>query len=158
MNTKIVKIENLVEIIKNLKSEGKTIVTTNGTYDIIHAGHIFSLQESKSLGDVLIVGLNSDSSVKKYKSIKRPIISEIYRAEVIAALECVDYVFIFDEINPITFINLLKPDIHTNSSDYGNNCIEKDAVISNGGKLHLLKKYNGISTTEIVNKIIQIYK
>jgi bifunctional ADP-heptose synthase (sugar kinase/adenylyltransferase) len=75
----------------------------------------------------------------------------------VAGLACVDFVFLFDEVNPIEFINKLKPDVHTNSIDYGENPIEKNAITSNGGELHLLKKYEGISTTAIIDKILQIY-
>jgi rfaE bifunctional protein nucleotidyltransferase chain/domain len=158
MKKKIYTLEKLLPQIVKLKNRGKVIVTTNGSFDLIHYGHIFSLKESKKQGDILIVGINSDNSVKKYKSDKRPIITEKYRAKVIASIEYVDYVFIFNETNPIDFIEKIKPNIHTNSIEYGENCIEKDAVIKNGGKLYLLKKYKSISTTKIINKILNIYK
>lgn len=150
---KIQKLEYIVEKVKKLKRQGKKIVTTNGSFDIMHVGHVRSLQESKQQGDILIVGVNSDSSVRAYKSKDRPIIPEDQRAEMLAALECVDYVFIFQETDPIKFINAIKPDTHTNSSDYGQDCIEAEAVRENGGKLYLLKKYDGISSTNIMKKI-----
>lgn len=169
------KIKSLTEIAtlcEHLRTEGKSIVTTNGSYDIVHAGHVRSLEESRAQGDILIVGINSDASVKAYKSPLRPIIHEQYRAEMIAAFQCVDFVFLFDELNPIAFINILKPDVHTNGIEYGENCIERDAVLSNGGKLYLLKDRPplipataltekspvGISTSAIVQKIISVYK
>lgn len=154
---KIKRLGEIIEIREQAKKDGKVVITTNGSYDIIHAGHIRSLEESKQQGDILIVGLNSDSSVKQYKSADRPIIPEQFRAEMVAGLECVDYVFIFDELNPIEFIKKIKPDIHTNSADYGQDCIEAPAVVENGGRLYLLKKYSGISTTEIINKVLSVY-
>lgn len=154
---KIKTFAEIVAIREQAKKEGKTIVTTNGSYDILHAGHVESLEESKSQGDILIVGINSDSSVKQYKSPDRPIIPEQYRAIMVAGLACVDYVFIFSELNPIAFLEKLKPDVHTNSVDYGEDCIEKDAVLAGGGRLHLLKKYEGISTSAIIEKVLGIY-
>ncbi len=147
----------LVRIREAARAEGKIVVTTNGSYDIVHAGHVRSLEESRAQGDILIVGVNSDASVKAYKSPDRPIIPQTYRAEMLAALACVDYVFIFDELNPIAFIHELAPDVHTNSIDYGENCIERDAVLEHGGRLHLLKKYEGISTTAIIEKILSVF-
>jgi len=137
--------------------EGKSVVTTNGSYDILHAGHIKSLEESKAQGDVLIVGINSDHSVRQYKSPDRPIVPEGDRALIVAALACVDHVFVFDELDPIEFITQLKPDVHTNSSDYGQDCVEAPAVRAGGGRLHLLKKYDGLSTSEVIEKILSVY-
>lgn len=154
---KIKTIDQIVKITKELKSQGKKIVTTNGSYDILHSGHVKSLYESKQQGDVLVVGINSDSSIKKYKSKDRPIIGEKDRSETIAGLGCVDLVFVFDETTPIAFLDKIKPDIHTNGADYGEDCVERPILEKNGGKLHLLKKYEGISTTEIINKILGIY-
>jgi rfaE bifunctional protein nucleotidyltransferase chain/domain len=154
---KIKTLDELLILREQVKQQGKKVVTTNGSYDIVHAGHIRSLEESKAQGDILMVGINSDSSVKQYKSPDRPIIPEQYRAEMIAGLECVDYVFIFDELNPIDFVNKLKPDVHTNSADYGEDCVEAEAVKNNGGKLYLLKKYEGYSTSLIIDKVLQVY-
>ncbi len=151
---KIKKINELVKIRQQLRKQGKKVVTTNGSYDIFHVGHVRSLEESKAQGDILIVGVNSDSSVKKYKSKERPIVPEKLRAELVASLACVDYVFIFSEINPIKFIKKLKPDVHTNSVDYGENCVEKETVEKNGGKIYLLKKYSDISSSVIIKKIL----
>ena len=154
---KIVSLAELVVLRPRWKNEGRIVVTTNGSYDIIHAGHVRSLEESKAQGDIHIVGINSDASVKAYKSADRPIIPERYRAEMVAGLAAVDYVFLFGDLNPIAFINQLKPDVHTNSADYGDECVEAGAVKANGGRLHLLKKYDGISTSEIINKILAVY-
>ena len=154
---KIKSLEEILAILPKLRAQGKRIITTNGSYDIIHSGHVKSLYESKSQGDVLVVGVNSDKSVKIYKSKDRPIISEKDRMETLAGLGCVDYVFKFDETTPHKFIEKIKPDVHTNSSDYGENCVEKDAVLKVGARLHLLKKYKGMSTSEIIKKILNIY-
>jgi len=156
--SKIKSLDELIEIREKLREEKKTVVTTNGSFDILHAGHVRSLRESKSQGDVLIVGINSDKSVKVYKSPDRPIVPEEQRAEMVAALQCVDYVFMFNELNPIAFIEKIRPDVHANGADYGENCVEKEAVLKNGGRLHLLKKYDEISTSGIIKKILTTYK
>ncbi|MFH1789670.1 MAG: adenylyltransferase/cytidyltransferase family protein [bacterium] len=152
---KIKSIKNLAKISQELEKQGKIIVTTNGAYDILHVGHIRSLQEAKNQGDVLIVGVNSDKSVRQYKSLDRPINDESDRAELVSALNCVDYVFVFDDENPIKFINIIKPNIHANSSDYGDDCVEKSTVEKAGGKIFLLKKYSEYSTTNTLNLILE---
>lgn len=157
MNPKIKKFSELVEIVKKLKKEDKKIVTTNGSFDLVHAGHIAFLYKAKEQGDILIVGLNSDSSIKQYKSKDRPIISQKDRAELMAALEMVDYVFIFDETTPVKFISILKPDVHANAAQYGKECIEANAVKEAGGKLYLVPTLVDVSTTKIINKIIKVY-
>lgn len=154
---KIKSLQELMKLREQCRVDGKKVVTTNGSFDIVHVGHLRALEESKQQGDVLIVGINSDLSVKAYKSADRPIIAELNRAELIAGLECVDYVFIFDELDPVDFINVLKPDVHTNSAEYGENCVEAAAVKVNGGRLHLIGKKDSISTTEIINKILSIF-
>ena len=146
-------LEELVKIRDILRHEGKVVVTTNGAFDILHAGHIKALEESKEQGDALIVGINSDASVKRYKNEKRPFIPENDRAVLVAALSCVDYVFIFDEDDPCEFLKTLKPDIHTNSEEYGEDCVEAKVLDENNGRLYLIKKIPGLSTTEIIEKI-----
>jgi len=150
---KIKTLDELKEIVKILKHEGKKIVTTNGSFDIFHAGHVKALEESKAQGDILIVGINSDMSVKAYKSPNRPVNGERERATVVSAMECVDYVFIFSEENPIAFLKILKPDVHTNSAEYGKNCVEAKIVAENNGRLYLIKKIKGVSTSAIIDKI-----
>ena len=150
---KIKTLDELITIVKILKHEGKKIVTTNGSFDIFHAGHVKALEESKTQGDILIVGINSDSSVRAYKSADRPINGERERALVVAGMACVDYVFIFNEENPIEFLKVLKPDVHTNSAEYGKNCVEAKTVEENNGRLYLIKKMKGLSTSEIITKI-----
>src|SRR3989338_863897 len=108
MPKKIINIKELKYIVEKLKKESKKIVTTNGVFDILHIGHIRYLQEAKKLGDILIVGVNSDSSTKKIKGPRRPLNNENDRAEALAALQCVDYLTIFSEENPIKFLEIIK--------------------------------------------------
>src|SRR3989344_3590116 len=136
---KIKTISELKKIAEALKSQNKKIVTTNGVFDILHIGHIRYLQEAKRLGDVLIVAVNSDSSVKKIKGPKRPLNNENDRAEALASLECVDYVTIFSEENPIKVIEAIKPSVHAKGGDYDiSQIIEKGVVEKNGGKVILI--------------------
>ena len=156
-NTKINSLNQIKKQVITLKKKGKVIVTTNGVYDIVHPGHVRSLNEAKNQGDVLIVGINSDKSVKKNKSSLRPINDQDFRTEVVAALEFVDLVFIFNETTPNIFLEQLKPDIHANGAKYGKDCIEKEVVEKNGGKIYLLQNFNSFSTTKIIQKIIKLY-
>ena len=155
---RIIQTEGLISLADRLRKEGKRIVTTNGSFDLLHAGHLQLLKEAKEQGDVLIVGLNSDASVKQYKSKDRPIIPQEYRAEMLAAIRYVDYVVIMDEPEiAVPLVTMVKPDVHVNGSEYGENCIEAGAVKKNGGRLHIVKLKEGLSTTEIVGKICRIY-
>lgn len=156
MDRKIKSQEEIAKIAARLKSKGKRIVTFNGSFDILHVGHIRSLQEAKSKGDILTILLNSDKSIKSYKGPNRPIIPEEERAETLDALECVDYVTIFDEINPLSILNKIKPYIHCNGSDWGRNCIEREVVEKGGGKIHILKWQKGHSTTTLIDRIVEI--
>jgi len=145
--------ENLSSISKFLNSKGKKIVTTNGSFDLLHHGHIAFLKEARLQGDVLIVGLNSDSSIRKNKGPHRPLISQEHRAEMLLSLEFVDYVHIFNESTPIPFLNKIKPHIHVNGSEYGEDCIEADTVRKNNGQLYIIKIIKGFSTSALIKKI-----
>lgn len=159
MNDKIKTREEIASISAELKKKGKKVVTTNGCFDIIHIGHIRSFEKAKSFGDVLIVGINSDSSVRKIKGDKRPVVPEDQRAEMLAALEIVGYVSIFDESEPSAFLEAVKPSVHIKGKDWENKyCPEKEVVERNGGKMEFVDSVSGISTTDIVNKIIEAYK
>jgi rfaE bifunctional protein nucleotidyltransferase chain/domain len=125
-------------------------VTVNGSFDILHNGHLHILNEARQRGDILIVGLNSDSSVKSYKGPTRPIVPERARAEMLLALRMVDYVHIFDESDPIAFLKEIKPDIHVNGSEYGENCIESETVKRGGGEIYIVSRIPGLSTSRIV--------
>lgn len=154
---KIKTLKEIVEISQAFKKNKKKIVTYNGSFDILHLGHIKSLEEAKEQGDVLIVPLNSDKSVRIYKGPNHPIVSQKERAQTLAALSCVDYVVIFDEINPKEILNKIKPDIHCHGSDWGKDCVEKETVESNGGKIYILKTVPGLSTTGLLKKIMNVY-
>ena len=153
LEQKIKTVDELAVIAGSLQKQGKTIVTNNGSYDIMHLGHIYGLFNAKQQGDILMVGLNSDSSIKAYKSKDRPINDQAMRLRMIAALSCVDYVFIFDETTPLSWLDKIKPNIHTNGAEYGSQCIESDLVESNGGKIHLLPMIEGYKTSMIIDKI-----
>lgn len=150
---KIIELDDLVEKVSTYKARNKTIVSNNGSYDILHLGHINGLFKAASLGDILVVGVNSDSSIKRYKSIFRPINDEHMRVSMLAAISCVDYVFLFDETTPITWLEKIAPDIHTNGAEYGDDCIERDVVEKNGGKIYLLPMTPGYKTSLIIEKM-----
>ncbi len=151
---KLVKEDEINALIKKLRSENKTIVFTNGCFDILHAGHVRYLKESKSKGDVLIVGLNSDSSIKKIKGESRPINNEQDRTEVLSALENVNYIIVFNETTPVKLLDKIKPDIYTKGADYTIETLpEADTVIKNGGRVEFIKLVEGKSTTKIIDKI-----
>lgn len=152
-NNKIKTINEIEKIAESLKKEGKKIVTCNGCFDILHVGHIKFLKEAKEQGDILMVGLNSDSSVKLNKEENRPINNEENRAEVLAALQYVDYIVIFLEKDPRKLLEIIKPDIHANGEDYSENCIEEDTVRKNGGRIYLIKKYGDFSTTNLIKRL-----
>lgn len=155
---KIISLGELKIAVDDLKKQGKKIVTTNGAFDILHVGHKRALEESKSLGDILIVGVNSDASVKQYKSDFRPIISEVDRAEMVAGFECVDYIVIFNEPDPINFLNQIKPHIHTKSGDYkAEDLIEYSTLTKNDTKIVIVPLITDKSTTKIINRILEIY-
>ena len=159
INYKIKTLNELIKIVKKLKSKNKKIITTNGVFDILHLGHVKYLEEAKKLGDVLIVGVNTDKSVKQNKGDKRPINNEKSRMSVLAALESVDYVFLFNEKDPRNWLGKIKPSIHVKAGDYKlSQIIEKDIVERNGGKVAIAKAEKNYSTTNLINKILSIYK
>ncbi len=144
--------------IRNLQKEGKKIVFTNGVFDILHLGHLIYLEEAKELGDILVVGVNSDSSVKVNKGDRRPINSEKNRAFVLLGTKFVDYTVIFDEKTPEILLDLLKPNIHVKGGDYRKEELPETAIVErNGGKVKILSFIDNISTTSIINKIVDIY-
>lgn len=147
-------VQEVSPLISKLKEEGKTIVTTNGCFDLIHTGHITYLAEAASFGDILIVGINSDESVKKLKGPNRPVQNEMDRAFIIGSLKMVDFTFVFSEPDPCTFLQVIKPDVHVKGGDYTPEKLpERKIIESNGGKIAIVSFVNGYSTTSIVNKI-----
>ena len=151
--SKIIQPDQLKQWAQSIHDQKKTIVTLNGSFDLLHAGHLQILFEAKEQGDILLIALNSDASIKKYKSEARPIIPLQQRMQLMAALSFVDYVTFFNETDPRDIIEKVKPNVHVNGASYGENCIESNAVLANGGKLHLVNLIDGFSTTNIINKI-----
>jgi D-glycero-beta-D-manno-heptose 1-phosphate adenylyltransferase len=142
------------QIITELKAAGREVVFTNGCFDIIHAGHVQYLQEAKALGDILIIGLNSDSSVKKLKGNTRPINTEIDRSIVLSAFSVIDYIVLFHDDTPYDLINLIKPDILVKGGDWPvDEIVGADIVKANNGKVETLQFKVGSSTTNIIEKI-----
>ena len=151
---KLINDNELQKVIEKLRKENKKIVVTNGCFDILHAGHVRYLKESKKFGDVLIVGLNSDSSVKALKGPERPINNETDRIEVLSGLESVDYIVLFSEISPVKLLETIKPDIYTKGADYTVETLpEAEVVMKNGGEIKFIKLVEGKSTTKIIDKI-----
>lgn len=148
-------IENSKVQIKAWKSSGATVVFTNGCFDLLHPGHIDLLHKSRSLGDRLIIGLNSDNSVKRLKGDSRPILSEQDRAAILSALSCVDLVVLFNEDTPLELLKELKPDILVKGADYKiEDVVGRNLIESYGGKVCLVPLIEGYSTTKIEAKII----
>lgn len=155
---KIMASQDLPPLISRLKQEGKTIASLNGSFDLLHAGHLYIIEEASKQADYLIVALNSDSSIKQYKDSRRPIVPLEYRLKMMAALQWVDYVTWFDEITPHHILSLIRPTVHVNGAEYGPRCIEQDTVEEFGGRVHYVNKIPGLSTSTIVEKIHAIYR
>ncbi len=156
INNKLISKESLRDII--ISKPEKKFVFTNGCFDILHIGHLTYLEEAKALGDYLIVGLNSDESVRKLKGKNRPLVNENERALMLSSLYFVDYIVIFSEDNPIKVLDYLKPQIHCKGGDYTmDKIIEKETVERNSGKVVLLSVIENRSTSSFIDKIIEAY-
>jgi len=154
MKSKIQNSKRLAATLRRLRSKGKRIVFTNGCFDIIHAGHVDYLSKARRMGDVLVVGLNSDSSVKKIKGAGRPINREADRAKVLSALYFVDYVTLFKETTPERLIRELKPDILVKGGDWKiKDIVGSDFVRERGGKVRRVPFIKGYSTTSLIEKL-----
>jgi D-beta-D-heptose 7-phosphate kinase/D-beta-D-heptose 1-phosphate adenosyltransferase len=148
----------MTAIITAEKARGKKIVFTNGCFDLLHAGHVKYLQKARGLGDLLILGLNSDASVRRLKGENRPLINEDERAHILAALDCINYVVLFDEDTPLKLITALKPHILAKGGDYSaDSVVGKDVVESYGGRVELVTFVDGKSTTNIIERILERY-
>lgn len=146
--------ETIVQLVNELRKQGKTIVTTNGCFDILHVGHVRYLQKTKSFADISIVLLNSDKSVRAIKGEGRPINNENDRAEILCALSCVDYVVMFDENSPAALLDEIKPDVYTKGADYTMETLpEADIMRKNGTRVEFISFVEGKSTTNIIKKI-----
>jgi rfaE bifunctional protein nucleotidyltransferase chain/domain len=138
-----------------IERQGRILVFTNGCFDLLHAGHVRALETARRLGDVLVVGINADASVRRLKGDARPIIPEMQRAELVAALKPVDYVVIFPESTPIETIRLLRPDVHVKSGDYRvDEMPETPYVRAGGGRVEIVPLVAGLSSTNIVQQIL----
>jgi len=155
----ILSIEELLVIREELKKANKKVVFTNGCFDILHAGHVDYLSKAKALGDILIVAMNSDSSTKRIKGNKRPIVPQEQRAFILANLKAVDYVTIFEENTPYETIKKLEPDVLVKGADWSKeNIVGKDIVENSGGKVETIEFVNFQSTTNIIKTIIERFK
>jgi len=156
---KIVQLNSLKRILPRLRKQGKIIAFTNGCFDILHAGHIRYLEAAKKKNRILVIGLNSDSSVRKIKGKGRPIVDQKNRARVLAALDLVNYIVIFNEKTPFETIKAVKPDILIKGADWKDKgVVGSDIVKSCGGKVELAKYIKGYSTTKIIQSIYKTCK
>ncbi len=155
--TKILTPSEMIRERARLKASGKTVVFTNGCFDILHCGHVSYLNFARGQGDVLILGMNSDASVKRNKGDDRPINCEQDRAEVLAALECIDYVVLFNEDEPAALIETLLPDVLVKGEDWAHYVSGREAVEAAGGKVVLARMVEGRSTTGTIEKVLKVY-
>jgi D-beta-D-heptose 7-phosphate kinase/D-beta-D-heptose 1-phosphate adenosyltransferase len=159
MKQKIKERKTLLRIIKDLKAKGKRIVFTNGCFDLLHIGHIRYLEEAKALGDVLVVGVNSDSSVRKLKGPKRPVLPEEERTEILSGLGCVDYITLFDEIDPLKLITSLQPNVLVKGGDWTKEqTVGREVVERSGGEVVILPFVQGASTSTLIETILKKYE
>jgi D-beta-D-heptose 7-phosphate kinase/D-beta-D-heptose 1-phosphate adenosyltransferase len=155
---KILSLSELLPIANLARAQGKTIVFTNGCFDLLHVGHIQYLQKAKALGDILIIGLNDDNSVRSLKGDPRPLIGQEERANILAALGCIDYIIIFSELTPGALIRNIKPSILVKGGDYTlDQVVGRDIVESYGGRTEIIPYMPGYSTSGLIEKIVQNY-
>lgn len=156
LKKKVLPPEEISSFSKQLKANKERIVSLNGAFDLLHRGHLKMLSEAsdqKGEKGILIVGLNTDSSIQRYKSPTRPFFPLEHRLQMLASILFVDYVTWFDELDPRSLLRQLSPDIHVNGAEYGQECIEKEVVESQGGKIHIVQLLEGFSTTGVIKKI-----
>lgn len=153
---KMIQPKELENTVKSIRQQGKTIGSLNGSFDLMHAGHLQIIFEASQVADVLIVALNSDASIKAYKNPDRPIIPLNYRLQLMAALQFVDYVTWFEETTPCSLLSMIKPDVHVNGAEYGKECIEAETVKRYGGHIHIVELVPGLSTSQILKKITSL--
>ncbi|MDF3130827.1 adenylyltransferase/cytidyltransferase family protein [Kiritimatiellaeota bacterium B1221] len=155
--SKILGWDEAEKLRKAWKASGDSVVMTNGTFDLLHAGHVGYLQWSRQQGNRLIVGLNTDASIQRIKGPKRPLVEEPHRAVLLAGLECVDAVVLFDEDEPKELIGKLLPDILVKASDWSHYVSGADIVKANGGEVRLAPMLDGVSTSALLDKICRIF-
>jgi D-beta-D-heptose 7-phosphate kinase/D-beta-D-heptose 1-phosphate adenosyltransferase len=157
-STKLFPAAALAKRLASFRREGKRIVFTNGCFDLLHPGHIHTLTQAKARGDVLVVAINSDASVKRLKGEQRPILNQEERAVTLSALSVIDYVTIFAEDTPLEVIRLLLPDVLVKGSDWGADAVVgREVVEANGGEVVLIPYQTGFSTTDIIERIVTGY-
>jgi len=158
MKEKIKEKEDLRRAVEDFKREGKRIVFTNGCFDLLHVGHIRYLEKAKTLGDILVVGVNSDRSVKELKGPLRPLLPQEERMEILSGLGCVDYVTLFDEPTPLELITALKPHVLVKGGDWSKETIVgRDVVEGAGGEVVVIPFVEGSSTTRLIETILERY-
>ena len=154
LSAKTWTLDDILSEIIPLRRQGKKIVTTNGCFDILHSGHVHYLNDAATFGDILIVGINSDTSVSQLKGPSRPVQKESDRAFILAALKMVDFVFIFSEPDPCAFLERIKPDIHVKGGDYTPEKLPETTIVEkNGGRIAIVPFLDGHSTTSLIKKI-----
>ncbi|NGX62070.1 MAG: Bifunctional protein HldE [Chlamydiae bacterium] len=153
LREKILSPDSLAFRLEKERNSGKTLATLNGSFDLLHAGHLYILFEASKQADLLLVAVNSDASVQAYKDPRRPIIPLQSRMEMLAALDFVDFVTWFDETDPRALLTKVAPDVHVNGQEYGEKCIEAATVREKGGRIHLVGRIPGLATSEIIQKI-----
>lgn len=156
---KILSIHQAFDLITTWKNEGESVIFTNGCFDILHLGHVDYLQKAKNIGGKLIIGVNSDDSVRRIKGAKRPIVNENSRMRILASLEFVDCVVMFNQDTPLDLISFLLPDVLVKGNDYSiDNIVGADVVMKNGGRVDTISLVEGQSTSSIIDKILESKK
>src|SRR4030043_223077 len=159
MKQKIKARKEILRIMNDLKAEGKRIVFTNGCFDLLHVGHVRYLEEAKALGDVLVVGVNSDASVRKLKGPKRPILPEEERTEILSGLGSVDYITLFNETDPLKLITSLRPEVLAKGGDWAKEqIVGKEVVERSGGEGVIIPFVKGASTSNLIESILKKYE
>lgn len=161
INDKVVPLEKLQQRAKDLRTAGRRIVATNGCFDLLHVGHVRYLKAARALGDALIVGINGDQSVRELKGAGRPVNSERDRAEIVAALECVDLVAIFPDVRATRFLELAAPDVYVKGGDYNQNTLnaeERRVLQKIGAKIDILPFEHGYSTSDLLARLSKMKK
>jgi D-glycero-beta-D-manno-heptose 1-phosphate adenylyltransferase len=154
---RILSRDDMKQEMARLHASGKKVVFTNGAFDILHTGHLTYMTFARLQGDCLVVGLNSDASVRRYKGEKRPIVPQEERATMLAGLRCVDFVVLFDEDEPKSLISHLLPDVLVKGEDWAHYVSGRDVVEANGGRVVLAKMVEGRSTTNVIKKVVEAY-
>ena len=148
--------QELARLLNEARAAGRRVVFTNGVFDLIHPGHVRFLKEARTLGDLLVVALNSDDSVRRIKGDRRPILPLVERSKILASFECVDYVTHFDEDTPDAIIRMLRPHVLVKGGDYAlDDIVGRDFVESQGGEVRALKFADGFSTTAVIERIVR---